>query len=73
MHSLDGEALQELVHLGIRHLLSKLSQDVSHFTGANEAVTALVKHLEALDEFICSVSEWCSSPADPNSDIGSRR
>lgn len=51
-HSLNREALQQLVHLLIRHLFSELREDVSQFSGTDESIARLVKDLEPLDEFV---------------------
>jgi len=48
----DGEALEELVDLLVRHLLAELGEDVAELTGADEAVACLVEDLEALDELV---------------------
>jgi hypothetical protein len=50
--SLDGETLKQLVDLLVAHLLAELGEDISEFASADEAVTGLVEHLEALDEFV---------------------
>jgi hypothetical protein len=52
VHSLHREPLQQLVHLGVRHLLPQLRQDVAQFARADEAVARLVEYLEALDELL---------------------
>ena len=46
-------ALQELVYLLVRHLLSQLGEHVTQFTRTNEAVSLLVENLEASDELLC--------------------
>ena len=50
-------ALQELVYLLVRHLLSELRQDISQLAGTNESVSFLVKHLESTDELLCTPHE----------------
>ena len=52
----NGHTLEQLVDLFIRHLLPKLREDVPQLASTNEAVSFLVKHLEASDELLC-VSE----------------
>ena len=52
-------ALQELVYLLVRHLLSELRQDVSELSRADEAVPLLVEHLETTDELLC----WGAAPS----------
>ena len=46
-------ALQELVYLLVRHLLSQLGEHVTQFTRTNEAVSLLVKYLETSNELLC--------------------
>jgi hypothetical protein len=52
LHSLDGETLEQLVDLLVAHLLAELGEDISELASADEAVTGLVEHLEALDELV---------------------
>ena len=50
----DREALQELVHFLVRHLLAELRKHVAQLAGANLAAAFLVKDLETLDELVCA-------------------
>ena len=45
-------ASEKLVNLRIRHLLSKLGEDVSQFAYSDKAITLLVKNLETANEFL---------------------
>ena len=46
-------ALQELVYLLVRHLLSQLGEHVTQFTRTNEAVSLLVEYLKTSNELLC--------------------
>lgn len=50
----DLDSLQQLIHLGIRQLLSQAREDVTQLSHSNEAVALLVEHLEATDELLCA-------------------
>lgn len=51
---LDREALEQLVHFLISHLLAKLGEDITKFTGTDEPVSSLVKDLESFDKLVGS-------------------
>ena len=48
----DLRALQKLVHLLVRHLLTELREHVPQLAGTDEAVTLLVEYLETTDELL---------------------
>jgi hypothetical protein len=50
----DLDALQQLIDLGIRQLLSQAREDVAELSHSNEAVALLVEHLKATNELLCA-------------------
>jgi hypothetical protein len=49
----DLNALEQLVNLLVRHLLTELGEDISQLSSANVAISFLIKDLEPTDELLC--------------------
>lgn len=49
----DLNALEQLVNLLVRHLLTELGEDISQFSSTNVTVSFLVEDLESPDKLLC--------------------
>ena len=50
----DLNALEQLVNLLVRHLLTELGEDISQLSSADVTISFLIKHLETTDKLLYS-------------------